>query len=100
MPSVSEPFGITPLEALVNDAGVLISKQSGISEVLTHALKTDFWDTEDMANKIISVLMHGSLKETLRDNGKYEASKVTWRESARKCVNLYRQILSERQVAV
>ena len=100
MPSVSEPFGITPLEALVNDTPVLISKQSGISEVLTHALKTDFWDTEDMANKIISVLAHGSLKETLRDNGKYEASKVTWRESARKCIDLYRQILSERQVAV
>jgi glycogen(starch) synthase len=94
MPSVSEPFGITPLEALVNDTPVLISRQSGVSEVLTHALKSDFWDTEDMANKIISVLMHNSLKETLRENGCREVEKISWKEAARKCVDLYRNILS------
>lgn len=100
MPSVSEPFGITPLEALVNETPVLISKQSGVSEVLTHALKSDFWDTEDMANKIISVLNHPSLKETLRDNGKRDASKLSWQEAAHTCIDLYTRMLSERQIAV
>ena len=56
LPSVSEPFGLTPLESLMNGTPVLISKQSGVSEVLRHALKVDFWDTDEMANKIISVL--------------------------------------------
>src|SRR6185436_11063838 len=50
MPSVSEPFGIAPLEAMRNDVPVIISKQSGVSEVLTHALKVDFWDIDEMAN--------------------------------------------------
>lgn len=100
MPSVSEPFGIIPLEVILSGTPVLISKQCGVSEVLIHALKSDFWDTEDMADKIVSVLNHGSLKDTLRDNGKHEASKVTWRESARKCINLYKQILSNQQFAV
>jgi glycogen(starch) synthase len=56
MPSVSEPFGIAPLEAMSHDVPVIISKQSGVSEVLTHALKVDFWDINEMANKIIAVL--------------------------------------------
>src|SRR5208282_5530056 len=54
MPSVSEPFGIAPLEAMSHDVPVIISKQSGVSEVLTHALKVDFWDINEMANKIVA----------------------------------------------
>jgi len=100
MPSVSEPFGIAPLEALSNNTPVLISKQSGVSEVLTHALKADFWDTNEMANKIVSTLKHDSLKNTLRDNGRHDVDKLSWTESARKCINLYKQILSERQITV
>ena len=61
MPSVSEPFGIAPLEAMSHDVPVIISKQSGVSEVLTHALKVDFWDINEMANKIIAVLRHPPL---------------------------------------
>ena len=56
MPSVSEPFGIAPLEAMSHDVPVIISKQSGVSEVLNHALKVDFWDVDEMANKIVAVL--------------------------------------------
>ncbi len=56
MPSVSEPFGIAPLEAMSHDVPVIISKQSGVAEVLDHALKVDFWDTDDLANKILAVL--------------------------------------------
>jgi glycosyltransferase involved in cell wall biosynthesis len=66
MPSVSEPFGIAPLEALNNDVPVIISKQSGVSEVLTHALKVDFWDVDEIANKIIAVLKYPPLGTTLR----------------------------------
>ncbi|GAH90104.1 unnamed protein product, partial [marine sediment metagenome] len=62
MPSVSEPFGIAPLEALDNDVPVIISKQSGVSEVLMHALKVDFWDVDEIANKIIAVLKYPPLE--------------------------------------
>ncbi len=72
MPSVSEPFGIAPLEAMKNDVPVIISKQSGVSEVLTHALKVDFWDIDGMANKIIAVLRHPPLSQTLRQHGPLE----------------------------
>ena len=65
MPCVSEPFGIAPLEAMSHDVPVIISKQSGVSEVLTHALKVDFWDINEMANKIIAVLRHPPLASTL-----------------------------------
>ncbi len=95
MPSVSEPFGITPLEAIISGAPVLISKQSGVSEVLTHALKVDFWDTEDMANKILAVISHRSLWETLWGNSREEVKKVTWDASSKKCIGYYEKILCE-----
>jgi glycosyltransferase involved in cell wall biosynthesis len=92
MPSVSEPFGITPLESLANGTPVLISKQSGVSEVITHCLKTDFWDTEDMADKIISALDNRALSENLRENGRREAARRDWREAALKCLEVYRRL--------
>jgi len=69
MPSVSEPFGIAPLEALSHNVPVIISKQSGVSEVLTHVLKVDFWDTDEMANKILAVLRHAPLQKALPQHG-------------------------------
>jgi len=89
MPSVSEPFGLTPLEALSNDVPVLISKQSGVAEVLTHALKVDFWDVDEMANKIIAVLRHPPLHATLRDHGSFEVKRFAWTDSAANCVKVY-----------
>ncbi len=89
MPSVSEPFGIAPLEAMRNDTPVIISKQSGVSEVLTHALKVDFWDIDDMANKIVAVLRHPPLSQTLREHGSFELRKLTWDGAAAKCVQAY-----------
>lgn len=94
MPSVSEPFGITPLESLAAGTPVLISKQSGVSEALTHALKTDFWDIDDMADKIVSVLDHETLHENLRDNGRRETERLTWTEAARKCIEIYQRLLA------
>ncbi len=89
MPSVSEPFGIAPLEALSHDVPVLISKSSGVSEVLTHALKVDFWDTEAMADKIAAVLKHPPLSQTLRRHAAMEVRRLTWQDAASKCHRVY-----------
>jgi glycosyltransferase involved in cell wall biosynthesis len=95
MPSVSEPFGIVPLEALENEVPVIISKQSGVSEVLKHALKIDFWDVNEMANKIVAVLKYPPLGITLRNYGNYEVRKLRWRDSAIRCARIYEQLLKE-----
>ncbi len=92
MPSVSEPFGITPLEALANHTPVLISKQSGVAEVLPNALKSDFWDTEDMADKILAVLREKNLRQALSENGHEDARRTTWEEAAGKCMVVYDQL--------
>ena len=91
MPSVSEPFGIAPLEALDNDVPVIISKQSGVSEVLRHALKVDFWDVNEMANKIVAVLRYPPLRMTLRNHGNFEVRKLRWRDAARNCLRIYEE---------
>jgi glycogen(starch) synthase len=93
MPSVSEPFGIAPLEALSHNVPVLISKQSGVAEVLTHALKVDFWDTDEMANKILAVLRHEPLQRTLRDHAAFELKRFSWRDSAAQLKSLYEQLI-------
>ncbi len=89
MPSVSEPFGISALEALSHDVPAIISKQSGVAEVLRHVLKVDFWDIDEMANKIIAVLRHPPLHATLREHGAFEVRKLTWRDSAERCLHVY-----------
>jgi glycosyltransferase involved in cell wall biosynthesis len=94
MPSVSEPFGIAPLEALQHNVPVLISKQSGISEILANALKVDFWDIKEMANKIIAVLKHSSLHQTLQKNGSAEIRRFRWEDSAAKVKRIYERILT------
>ena len=94
MPSVSEPFGIAPLEALNHDVPVIISKQSGVSEVLRHALKVDFWDVEEIANKIVAVLKYPPLGETLANYGNFEVRRLRWKDTAQKCVSIYEEALS------
>ncbi|MBC8378682.1 MAG: glycosyltransferase family 4 protein [Planctomycetes bacterium] len=93
MPSVSEPFGIAPLEALNYDVPVLISKQSGVAEVLTHVLKVDFWDVNEMANKIIAVLKYPPLQLTLREHGNFEVRRLRWSGAAEKCLRIYQEIM-------
>lgn len=95
MPSVSEPFGIAPLEAICNDVPVIISKQSGVAEVLTHALKVDFWDIDEMANKIVAVLRHPPLSQTLRRHGALEVRSLTWDGAASRCAQVYRDSINE-----
>jgi len=92
MPSVSEPFGIVPLESLLNGTPVLVSKQSGVAEVVRHALKTDFWDVDEIANKIVSVLENPSLARTLAAEGKHEARAQVWRKVAARCMMVYKNV--------
>lgn len=99
MPSVSEPFGISALEAIHHDVPVIISKQSGVSEVLTHVLKVDFWDTDEMANKIVAVLRHPPLSQTLRHHGTFDLRSLTWDGAADKCVRSYTRAINEHKTA-
>jgi glycogen(starch) synthase len=94
MPSVSEPFGIVPLESLLNGTPVLISKQSGVAEVLTGALKVDFWDTNEMANQIISILDHPALRDTLAHDGAKNARTQVWKNVAEKCIRIYDKLVA------
>ena len=92
MPSVSEPFGIIPLEAMGAGTPVIVSKQSGVAEVITHALKVDFWDTEAMANNIIAIIRHSPLRETLQKEGRIQSHGVSWDKAAKKLKLLYQTI--------
>ncbi len=94
MPSVSEPFGITPLESMMNKTPVIISNQSGVSEVINHCLKVDFWDIDEMANKILGVLRFRELHNELRDHGSIEVNKFNWNEPASKCLAVYNELRS------
>lgn len=94
MPSVSEPFGIAPLEALRKGVPVIISRQSGVSEVIKHALKVDFWDVGEMANKIVAVLRHPPLAAALREHGAIEVSRLSWTDAAQACVEVYEQAMA------
>jgi glycogen(starch) synthase len=91
MPSISEPFGLTPLEAIGYGTPALISRQSGVSEVLTNCLKVDFWDTNEMANQIVNVLRSDPLRDELHANSLKEYSRLSWDESADKLFDVYRR---------
>lgn len=94
MPSVSEPFGISPLEAMNANVPVVISKQSGVSEVLKYAIKVDFWDIDAMANAIYSLVHYPALSKMFVKNGKKEVEDIRWENSAQKLRNLYYKLLS------
>ncbi len=89
MPSVSEPFGIAPLEAMALDVPVIVSRQSGVSEVLRSALKVDYWDVQGIAEKILAVLAYPELSRTLQDEGKAEALAMRWDAPAAKLKDAY-----------
>lgn len=90
MPSVSEPFGISPLEAMQSGVPVIISKQSGVSEILKHAIKIDFWDVDKLANAIYGFLNYPSLSKMMQSKGLEEANNLKWEESAKNVYNVYK----------
>lgn len=92
MPSVSEPFGISPLEAMVYDVPVIVSRNAGVGEVLTHALKVDFWDVEDMANKILAVLRYPVLSREMLRNGRKELKAIRWEVTAERIMGVYNRL--------
>jgi glycosyltransferase involved in cell wall biosynthesis len=94
MPSVSEPFGISPLEAMIYDIPVIISRQSGVSEILHHALMVDFWDVDDIANKIIAILRYPVLVAEIVERSRDELRNVRWEYAAEKIVEVYRHVLN------
>lgn len=95
MPSVSEPFGISPLEAMQSNVPVIISKQSGVSEILTHAVKTDFWDIDAMADAIYGILNYPALSNVFSKNGKEEVVRLKWDNSARHVRDIYYRLIGQ-----
>ena len=94
MPSVSEPFGITALEAISFDTPVIISKQSGVAEVIEHALKVDFWDVDRMADLIINALEHPELRRDLARMAREELKQLHWGAAAMKTIEVYQELQS------
>ncbi len=95
MPSVSEPFGISPLEAMQSNVPVLISHQSGVAEILTYAIKTNFWDVDAMADAIYGVLNYPSLSSTFKKYGKQEVDQLKWEDSAIRIKEVYQTTLEQ-----
>jgi glycogen(starch) synthase len=89
MPSVSEPFGISPLEAMQSNVPVIISRQSGVSEILRHAIKIDFWDIDGMADAIYGILNYQGLSKYFIKNGKTEVDNLKWENTAAKVRDIY-----------
>ncbi len=94
MPSVSEPFGITPLEALQAGVPSIISKQSGVSEVLSNVIKVDFWDIDATADAIYGLLRYKGLAKMLSEQGKIEVDGLKWEHSAQQIYSVYKGILA------
>jgi glycosyltransferase involved in cell wall biosynthesis len=93
MPSVSEPFGISPLEAMRSNVPVVISKQSGVAEVLDHVMKVDFWDVDAMADAIYGLLHYESLNSMFVTLGTEEVNNLKWESAARKVADVYESVL-------
>lgn len=89
MPSISEPFGLTPLEAISYGTPAVISRQSGVSEVIKNCLKVDFWDVNEMANQITAIVQNDSLRDELHNNSYREFEKLSWEDSAHKLWSIY-----------
>ena len=93
MPSVSEPFGICPLEAMQSGVPTIISKQSGVSEVVKHAIKVNFWDVQAMADAIHGILSYPALNRMMIANGKKESLEIKWEDAAIKIHKVYQDLL-------
>lgn len=89
MPSISEPFGLTPLEAIGYGTPALISRQSGVAEVIKNCHKVDFWDIDEMANQIVNVLRSDALRDELHKNSLQEYDRLSWSDAANKLFDMY-----------
>ena len=95
MPSVSEPFGIAPLEAVRHNTPVIISKQSGVAEVLVNAIKVDFWDVDAMADAIFALLHYEGISRMFKELGSDELKKLKWEHVAAKLISVYEKTIAQ-----
>ncbi|MBQ1185434.1 MAG: glycosyltransferase family 4 protein [Muribaculaceae bacterium] len=95
MPSVSEPFGISPLEAMQMGVPSIISKQSGCAEILNNVIKTDYWDIDAMADAIHSIISYPSMYESLKTEGIEEMKGITWEKAGQKVIDIYNQVINK-----
>ena len=94
MPSISEPFGISPLEAMQSNVPVIISRQSGVSEVLDYAIKLNFWDVDAMADAIYGLLSYPALSDMFKRLGKEEVDNMKWENSALRVLDVYHKLIN------
>ncbi len=93
MPSVSEPFGISPLEAMQVGVPTIISKQSGCAEILDRAIKVDYWDIDALADAIYAIISYPSLYDFMRTEGKDEVDQIKWEYAGKKVIEIYKKLL-------
>ncbi|MCM1004782.1 MAG: glycosyltransferase family 4 protein [Prevotella sp.] len=93
MPSVSEPFGISPLEAMQMGVPSIISKQSGCAEILSNVIKTDYWDIDAMADAIHAIISYPAMYKSLKDEGIEEMKGITWEKAGQKVIDIYKSII-------
>ena len=97
MSSVSEPFGLTALEAAHHGDVLILTKQSGVSEIIWSAMKYDYWDERKLADEILAVAANDTLKQTLRENVKNEYNKISWQQFAKKCLKVYNKSINKKR---
>lgn len=97
MPSVSEPFGISPLEAMISNVPTIISKQSGVAEVLKYAIKVDFWDIDALADSIYGLLNYPALSKMAIESGLEEVNSLKWDHAAAKVKRVYEAAINEKK---
>jgi glycosyltransferase involved in cell wall biosynthesis len=95
MPSVSEPFGIAPLEAMRSNVPVIISKQSGVAEVLDYAIKVDYWDVDAMADAIYGLVKYPALSQMFAEKGLEEVTSLKWNDAAAKIKKVYEDAIAD-----
>ena len=96
MSSISEPFGLTALEAAHHGDALILSKQSGVSEIIWSAMKYDYWDEDKLADEILSVSENPALKNSLQTNVKNEYHQISWDKIAKKCLKVYNSVKHKR----
>ncbi|MBR3157184.1 glycosyltransferase family 4 protein [Candidatus Saccharibacteria bacterium] len=99
MSSVSEPFGLTALEAAHHNDALILTKQSGVSEIIWSAMKYDFWDEDKLADEILAIANNQPLKDSLKKNIKEEYRKISWDQIAQKCLRIYNKTVKHKEIS-
>ncbi len=97
MSSISEPFGLTALEAAHHGDALILTKQSGVSEIIWSAMTYDFWDQEKLADEILAIVENPALRQSLQDNVREEYRKISWDKVAKKCLRIYNKTINHKK---